>query len=285
MIGKLLALLGTKQGVLAVLVTVTVLLGAGFGFLAPMGTDAQSDGPTTDDEVTPSPERTSTPAESPPADDGSSGDDAEDVSTTTPPSSSTSPSADGETDETGDRGDDADGDDANRGSTNAGNGNGDADGDPAETLDLRLGLQDGRALVDVDAAVPGQTGASTVSVRNAGSLDGRLDVSVGVVEQHENGLTEPEREVDDSPEQGELGKWMKFRVSLPNEDGDGRTYLVGSADGYVSPTRVDDESTTAALSSREQRDLLVEWCITTDAGNEIQSDSVRLAFEFTLVQS
>lgn len=280
MIGKLLALLGTKQGVLAVLVTMTVVLGAGFGFLAPTGTDASGDGPTNSLE-TPSPERTSTPSESPPADGGGSGDDSEDASTASPPSSSTATPAEGENDgndENADRGDDAGADDADRGSTND-------DGNSAETLDLRLGLQDGRALVDVDAAVPGQSGASTVSVRNAGSLDGRLSASVSIVEQHENGLTEPEREVDDSPERGELGEWMKFRVSLPNGDGDGRTYLIGSADDYVSPTRVDDETTTAALSSREQRDLLVEWCITDDAGNEIQSDSVRLAFEFTLVQS
>ena len=283
MIGKLLALLGTKQGVLAVLVTMTVVLGAGFGFLAPTG-DASGDGPT-NNLATPSPERTSTASESPPADGGGSGDDSEDASTTSPPSSSTATPAESENDENSDRGDDTGVDDANRGSTNAGNGNANDNDGPKETLDLRLGLQDGRALVDVDAAIPGQSGASTVSVRNAGSLDGRLSASVSIVEQHENGLTEPEREVDDSPEQGELGDWITFRVSLPNEDGDGRTYLIGSADDYVSPTRVDDETTTAALSSREHRDLLVEWCITDDAGNEIQSDSVRLAFEFSLVQS
>jgi hypothetical protein len=45
-----------------------------------------------------------------------------------------------------------------------------------------------------------------------------------------------------------------------------------------------DDSVPTVLSTREQRDLLVEWCISDEAGNEIQSDSVRLAFEFTLVQ-
>lgn len=154
-----------------------------------------------------------------------------------------------------------------------------------ETFDLRLGVQSGRAILDVENAIPGQSGERTVSVRNAGSLDGRLDASVSITGEHENGLTEPERQVDESPSQGELGEWVEFRVSLPSDDGGGRTYLVGSADHYVSPSDVGDDSAATVLSSGERRDLLIEWCVSDEAGNEIQSDSVRLAFEFTLVQS
>lgn len=279
MIGKLSALLQTKQGLLVVLVTSTVLLGAGFGFLAPAGTDAP------DEVETVSPDGDAeTAGESSPADDGTGNSD--DVSTTEPTSSTPSTPAQTASDDAS--GDEADSDETDGNDTsgdNVANGNDNRGGGDDETFDLRLGVQSGRAILDVENAIPGQSGERTVSVRNAGSLDGRLDASVSITGEHENGLTEPERQVDESPSQGELGEWVEFRVSLPSDDGDGRTYLVGSADDYVSPSDIGDDSATTALSSSERRDLRIEWCVSDEAGNEIQSDSVRLAFEFTLVQS
>lgn len=270
MIGRLLALMQTKQGLLALLVASTVLLGAGFGFLAP--TD---DGPPTDGVVSP-PSTDDTGV----SDDSRTDDVEDDESAESPSGESTSVSTPTPTDSRTDGANDADDRSAANSGGNRGNG-----GNEGRTLDLRLGLQSGQAILDVENAVPGQTGERVVSVRNAGSLNGRLAASVSVVDQAENDLTDPERRVDDSPDRGELDEWLELRVSVLDDDGDGRTYLLGSADDYVSPADVGDGTeTTVSLSSREQRELLVEWCLPTGAGNEIQSDSVRLAFEFFLVQ-
>ncbi|SEO81453.1 hypothetical protein SAMN04487948_105291 [Halogranum amylolyticum] len=260
----------TKQGLLALLVASTVLLGAGFGFLAP--TD---DGPSTERVASPPSTDGTGTADNPRTD--SVGDDE---SEGTPAGESTPVSTPTPTDSRTDGGAN-DADDQSAANSGGNRGNRGSDG---RTLDLRLGLQSGQTILGVENAVPGQTGESVVSVRNAGSLDGRLAASVSVVDQAENGLTDPERRVDASPDRGELGEWLELRVSVPDDD-EGRTYLLGSADDYVAPADVGDGSeTTVSLSSREHRELLVEWCLPAGAGNEIQSDSVRLEFEFSLVQ-
>lgn len=303
----LLTTLRTKQGALVLIVTATVLLGAGFGFLAPMGGTA-GDGQTTGTNeplqttptATPLPTATSaTATPSTQTDDGSASNDGDSVgsddtndtptATATPdnaasapesaekpnPSSSSSPSSSADDTDNADETDDA----HNEGGSDT--------GAKTETLDLRLALQDGHALVDVGNALPGQTGTSSVSVRNAGSLDGSLTTDVTVSAAHENGMTEPERHVDDSPKQGELGEWLSLRISLASTGNQDRQYLVGNADSYVSLSELDEtaQTTPVSLPSRTERILFVEWCIGSDAGNEIQTDSIRLALDLSLVQS
>lgn len=293
LVERVVAMFRTKQALLALLVVSTVLLGAGFGFLAPVGDDAPTDQSVADD-ADPSAGGATTPVSvdettaTPRPDDVAAGEDGRETnsqdstgeSVETPSATPTVPQS------TGSAGDDGETEsNPTTGGTSSETGtNGGSGSSHTETLDLRLGLQSGQTILDVGNAIPGQSGANTVFVRNAGSLDGQLAASVTIVDNYENGLTEAERHVDQSPDRGELGEWIQFRVSVSETDGDGRTYLVGSADDYVSASQVGDKP-TVTLPSDERRTLLVEWCLSPEAGNEIQSDSVRVSFGFSLVQS
>ncbi|MUV87365.1 hypothetical protein GJ631_12530 [Natronomonas sp. CBA1123] len=131
----------------------------------------------------------------------------------------------------------------------------------------------------------------------------------GDLTQAENGMTEPEMDVDNTPDIGELGDAIDARLSYCDEvdgefvegeeivsgslvdvfaaisggaalDGDG---VAGLAPGEQSPydeeaVEDDEEYITGAC-------LCLYWEIPYEVGNEIQSDSLTMALEFHALQS
>ncbi|WP_340098331.1 choice-of-anchor W domain-containing protein [Salinibaculum salinum] len=132
----------------------------------------------------------------------------------------------------------------------------------------------------------------------------------GDLTQNENGLTEPEAEVDDTPDQGELAENIEARLVYCEEDDD----EIIEGEEIAAGTMVDifaalatgvpfDGDGTAGLEPGEQSsyddEVVVEegadyitgpcvclfWEIPTSVGNVIQSDSMTMDFEFHAVQS
>ncbi|MEF8786345.1 MAG: choice-of-anchor W domain-containing protein [Haloarculaceae archaeon] len=132
----------------------------------------------------------------------------------------------------------------------------------------------------------------------------------GDLTQSENGLTEPEAEVDDTPDLGELAENIDARLVYCEEDDE----EIIEGEEIASGTMVDifaalatgvpfDGDGTAGLEPGEQspydEEVVVEegadfitgpcvclfWEIPTSVGNIIQSDSMTMDFEFHAVQS
>jgi len=158
---------------------------------------------------------------------------------------------------------------------------GGSDGEPS----LRLGDgEENPTVLDVSEVAPGASGEGELSITNTGEADGHLRVSVASVTDRENGLTEPERAVDDSPSSGELSDAVDVRIALEDESGDTVGYLAGDASSYVplgeqSPAEL---TADAPLDAGETMELVAEWRVDAGAGNEIQSDSVTIDFDATV---
>ncbi|WP_178916443.1 choice-of-anchor W domain-containing protein [Natronomonas gomsonensis] len=131
----------------------------------------------------------------------------------------------------------------------------------------------------------------------------------GDLTQAENGITEPESAVDDTPEVGELGDAIDARLAYCEKDdeeliegeeivsgslvdvfaaisggaaldGDG---VAGLAPGEQSP--YDEEAVEADEEYITGACLCLFWEIPYEVGNEIQSDSLTMALEFHALQS
>ncbi|SDM76424.1 hypothetical protein SAMN04487949_2531 [Halogranum gelatinilyticum] len=163
--------------------------------------------------------------------------------------------------------------------------------DVTNTAETAVALDVGGAaetpLLAVEGAAPGSAGDSAVTVSNDGTDDATLSITVSNLVNAENGLIEPERAVDASPDVGELADALELRVALVRGDGS-RSYLVGSGNGLLSGPNYVSLSTLATgdplgsvgLEAGEHAHLVVEWRLPADVGNEIQSDQV--SFDVTL---
>ena len=127
----------------------------------------------------------------------------------------------------------------------------------------------------------------------------------GMLEQAENGITEPEAAVDDDDE-GELAESIMATLSYCTEDGetlnviaedvtlfdafallvsgvplDGAAPAGFTEPGEQAPYAEEDEETGFITGPC----LCVDWVLPTDVGNEIQSDSLTFGMEFHALQA
>jgi|AntRauMinimDraft_4_1070384.scaffolds.fasta_scaffold00663_7 predicted ribosomally synthesized peptide with SipW-like signal peptide len=187
----------------------------------------------------------------------------------------------------------------------------DSDGAVDNMADSASGTQDGEPagmFYDLQDVKPGDSGHVEFCFRIVDNPSYMW--ACGDMTQAENGITEPEGLVDDTPELGELGDAIDARlVYCERNDGE-----IVEGDEIVSGSLVDvfaalaggaalDGDGTAGLMPGEQGayDTVVEpeegenfitgpcvclfWEIPTSVGNEIQSDSLTMALEFHAVQS
>ena len=78
---------------------------------------------------------------------------------------------------------------------------------------LNLELSDpGSVPFSVSNLVPGQSGTKTITLTNSGSIPGTLDISLANIVQPENGITEPEENLNGeyTSDRGELGMFLGF---------------------------------------------------------------------------
>lgn len=150
----------------------------------------------------------------------------------------------------------------------------------AGTLDLTVDGGDTPVTVlSVSNAVPGDTGSgSAITLANAGNVDGTLDVSVASVTSNENGTNDPESaSTAESSGTVELESAVTVDVSL------GGSSVFSDTVSNISngQTLVSGQ----ALNASSSTDFNVSYTVDSNAGNEIQSDSLSLDFDFTLNQA
>jgi predicted ribosomally synthesized peptide with SipW-like signal peptide len=187
----------------------------------------------------------------------------------------------------------------------------DSDGAVENMADSAMGTQDGDpagTFYDLQDVKPGDSGHVEFCFE---IVDNPSYMWVcGDLSQAENGMTEPEMDVDDTPDIGELGESIEARLSYCEEvdgefvegeeivsgslvdvfaaisggaalDGDG---VAGLAPGDQSPhdTPVEDSDGPDYITGAC---VCLYWEIPTSVGNEIQTDSLTMDFEFYALQA
>ncbi|MFZ2226034.1 MAG: TasA family protein [Candidatus Moraniibacteriota bacterium] len=129
-------------------------------------------------------------------------------------------------------------------------------------------------------------GTKTWTVKNTGSLPGRLFVGLRDVINLENGCNDQEKAVDptcDSPEkQGDLGKIVTLNIALDGVDKVNSTLAPDKQQKIGS----DWEALSAIiLQPNEQKTITAHWAADASSyGNEIQSDETQFNINFRLNQ-
>lgn len=169
----------------------------------------------------------------------------------------------------------------------------------AGTLTLSLdndGDNSGSKTIEVTNAKPGDSGSGASTIENEGTIDGTVDLEVTNVRNEENGRNDPERDAgDESGDEGELGDNLTVWIGFDRDDEelrDSRTAGVDAEDdeAYAANgvTINEAEGNTAEgyeLDSGDSANLVVEWEIPEDTGNEVQSDEVLFDLVVTLNQA
>jgi predicted ribosomally synthesized peptide with SipW-like signal peptide len=157
----------------------------------------------------------------------------------------------------------------------------------AGTLDLELSAAQGSVVkLDVGPMAPGDSGSNTWIAKNVGSIAGKLSLTVSDITNNDNGLTEPESEVDKTggAGEGELGNYLDV-VLWVDLDSDGvkdvgEVLYSGTLNGMAGTY-----SNVAILPKEWSVPIILEWSINSDVGNIIQSDSASFDITFSLVQA
>ncbi|WP_415382388.1 TasA family protein [Halosimplex sp. TS25] len=148
----------------------------------------------------------------------------------------------------------------------------------AGTLDLTVNSgSDPVTVLSVTDAVPNGSGSGdAITLANAGSVDGTLDISVAAIDSSENGTPDPEGSAPDEGQGVELEDALTITVTLGGND----EFTDTIGDLSADQTIVSGQTLNAGGST----DFNLSYSI-SDAGNEIQTDSVSLDFDFTLNQA
>lgn len=130
------------------------------------------------------------------------------------------------------------------------------------------------------------SGTKTWTIKNTGSLPGRLLIDLKNVVNTENGCNDQEKIADPTCEapdkQGDLGKVVDLKVALDGAD-------------KVSSTLAKDQEAkigtdwaalpAIVLQPNEERTITTHWAADANSyGNEVQSDFVQFDVDFRLVQ-
>jgi len=134
-------------------------------------------------------------------------------------------------------------------------------------------------LFGAENAVPGSTGADSVTVSNPADEAVTATFALGAPIDEENGVTEPESAVDDTPDTGELSEHLAVRIWIETDDGETRP-LIGGGE-YIPLADAAGASQSLDLDPDEAVTVTVEWRIDSDVSNEIQSDSTTLSVHGT----
>lgn len=145
-------------------------------------------------------------------------------------------------------------------------------------------------LLNGSQATPGAQYASSADIANTGSETGSVFLNVSYT-SFENGIAnEAEGRVDSTggdpgPGRGELHQEFELRVAIVDDNGS-LTYVLGNESTYRGLTNVTGEPVPLTdIPPGGTADLHVEYRVDPAAGNEIQSDTLTLDFEFLLEQT
>ena len=187
----------------------------------------------------------------------------------------------------------------------------DSDGAVENQADTAAGTQDGEpagTFYDLDDVKPGDSGHVEFCFRIVDNPSYMW--ACGDLSQAEDGMNEPEMAVDDTPDQGELGESIEARLVYCERDDqdeivEGEEIVSGSLVDVIAAitngAALDGEGVAGVApgDQMEYSEVVEEddgsyitgpcvclfWEVPTAVGNEIQSDSLTMEFEFHAVQS
>jgi len=158
----------------------------------------------------------------------------------------------------------------------------------AGTLDLKVDGGDSNVVMfSVSDVKPGDSGSAEITLTNAGSLDGYLDITFSNVVDDDPSLTEPEDEVDDDTGTGagELADNLHILAYIDEDDDDeydsGDTLVYDGMAVNIAGEKLSDYS----LASGASKVFRIEWSVDVNVGNEIQDDEAGFDIEFELAQT
>jgi len=173
----------------------------------------------------------------------------------------------------------------------------------AGTLDLTVGSADPTTeKIAFNSLKPGDTsgdvGVTPIAweIKNTGTINGNLTIECGAITNNENGLTEPEEEADDTGAPGELGANLLVAFWIENTSGnyylksDGTRVACGVSPPSDAYDILDnyDEDTWASLATitggASAGTFHVEYNLTPETGNDVQSDNCTFDLTFRLDQ-
>jgi len=129
------------------------------------------------------------------------------------------------------------------------------------------------------------SGSKTWTVKNTGTLPGRLLVRLQGVTNEENGCNDQEKDIEPNCEadaNGELGNVITANVSLDGDD------QVSSTLATAQQSKIGQDwnaLTPIIIAAGETKTVGINWATEESAyGNEVQSDSVTFDVNFRLIQ-
>ncbi len=150
----------------------------------------------------------------------------------------------------------------------------------AGTLDLKVDGNDDPnvpAYFSESNIKPGDSGGVTISVANAGTIDGSLSIMIANVSNDPGATTEPEP----TPDNGELGSYLELRISY-DSDGD------GICDTIIAENTIDSLENqvldAGSLAAGQSKTICIDWRLPNTVGNDVQDDSVTFNIVFSLSQ-
>ena len=156
----------------------------------------------------------------------------------------------------------------------------------AGTLDLTVGGQNPcTEHITISNIAPERFYASRVyKVKNIGTLDGALSIGISEIINNDNGLTEPESEVDSTggDGEGELGRNLCFKMMRVNPDA--IIFYWKRLNDWGGITQTTAGGNPMILHAGEEWDIKLEFKLSA-GGNELQSDSVEFDIIFHLDQA
>ena len=142
--------------------------------------------------------------------------------------------------------------------------------------------------ITVDNIKPGWARQWVFWLKNTGNLDGKLSIEFSDIINNDNGLTEPESDVDSTggDGEGELGEYLEAASTL-------RHWVGGQIVDQPEPfswTKLNDlggqtfTSYTLAADEADAQQFILDLKLPLDVGNIVQSDSVEFDIIFKLEQ-
>lgn len=129
------------------------------------------------------------------------------------------------------------------------------------------------------------SGTKTWTVKNTGTLPGRLLVRLQNISNKDNGCNDQEKNAEptcEANDEGELGNVVDLKVAL---DGVDKVNSTLATSNQAAIGQAWNGLTPIILAANETKTITAHWSADENAyGNEVQSDSVGFNMDFRLIQ-
>ncbi len=146
-----------------------------------------------------------------------------------------------------------------------------------DPVDLVLGGE-GATSWDIGNIMPGDSGNKTVTLHNAGYNDGFVTIWVSDIVNSEG--TNPESETGDTAEPGELAEYLMFNLSGTGLSAN--LSLPATIDSFPQTAAAPNYIKVSPLNAGDTVDLVWQWELPTQTGNDVQGDNLSFTINYTL---